>query len=61
VYKPFVLFDPANDQWLLWYNGRCGLLERIGVSSLKGDFGQFVKRANPVISTEDDLIMQESF
>ena len=45
VYKPFTLYDQATGQWLMWYNGRCGELERIGMSSLKGDFGTFVKRA----------------
>ena len=47
VYKPFTLYDEATDQWLVWYNGRCGGLERIGMSSLKGDFGRFVERAGP--------------
>ena len=47
VYKPFVLYDDVNKQWLLWYNGRCGGLERIGMSSSKGSFGKFVKRAPP--------------
>jgi predicted GH43/DUF377 family glycosyl hydrolase len=28
-YKPFALFD--GRQWLLWYNGRHGSLEQIGV------------------------------
>jgi len=45
VYKPFTIYDEATGQWLLWYNGRCGGLERIGMSSLKGDFGDFVQRA----------------
>jgi hypothetical protein len=48
VYKPFALYDEANSQWLLWYNGRCGHLERIGMSSLKGDLsGRFAPRAPP--------------
>jgi len=48
VHKPFVLYDEANERWLLWYNGRCGDLERIGVATLNGDFGRFVKRASPL-------------
>lgn len=48
VYKPFVLRDNVNGRWLLWYNGRCGEVESIGISSLKGNnFGKFVKRAAP--------------
>jgi len=45
VYKPVVQYDEENSQWLMWYNGRCGHLEMIGMSSLKGNFGKFVKRA----------------
>ena len=47
VYKPFTLYDEAIVQWLMWYNGRCGVLERVGMSSLKGNFGRFVERAGP--------------
>ena len=48
VYKPFVAYDEISRQWLMWYNGRCGGLERIGVSYLKADsFGSFVKRNGP--------------
>jgi len=48
VYKPFVAYDEKNEQWLLWYNGRCGGLERIGMSSLQGNsFGTFVERGGP--------------
>ena len=50
VYKPYVLYDEATSRWLLWYNGRCGGLERIGVSSLHGDFGRFGDRAKPELS-----------
>jgi len=51
VYKPFVVYDEANEQWLMWYNGRCGGLERIGMSSLKGNsFGHFVERGVPAKS-----------
>jgi predicted GH43/DUF377 family glycosyl hydrolase len=33
-YKPYALFD--GSQWLLWYNGRSGHLEQIGVVSHQG-------------------------
>ena len=45
VYKPFAGWSEVNQEWLLWYNGRCGTLERIGVSILEAkSFGRFVKR-----------------
>lgn len=47
VYKPFVLFDEVTQQWLVWFNGRCGGLERIGMATLKGRFGKFVRRSPP--------------
>src|SRR5271170_635912 len=28
VYKPFVAYDEETGQWLMFYNGRCGGLER---------------------------------
>ena len=28
-YKPFAILD--GDKWILWYNGRRGMLEQIGV------------------------------
>jgi predicted GH43/DUF377 family glycosyl hydrolase len=34
-YKPFAIFDGAN--WLLWYNGRHGALEQIGVALHDGE------------------------
>ena len=46
VYKPFVVHDEVSQQWLMWFNGRCGGLERIGMASMRGDsFGSFVKRS----------------
>jgi beta-1,2-mannobiose phosphorylase / 1,2-beta-oligomannan phosphorylase len=48
VYKPFVLYDKKSEQWLLWYNGRCRDWERIGLSTRRGDFGEFVPRSGPV-------------
>jgi beta-1,2-mannobiose phosphorylase / 1,2-beta-oligomannan phosphorylase len=34
-YKPFALFD--GSKWLLWYNGRHGSLEQIGVALHQGE------------------------
>jgi predicted GH43/DUF377 family glycosyl hydrolase len=34
-YKPFAIFD--GRQWLLWYNGRHGSLEQIGVALHDGE------------------------
>ena len=34
-YKPYAIFD--GEQWLLWYNGRHGGLEQIGVALHKGE------------------------
>jgi predicted GH43/DUF377 family glycosyl hydrolase len=34
VYKPFALLE--NDQWFLWYNGRKGNVEKIGLVTHKG-------------------------
>jgi len=30
-YKPFAIFDRESDRWLLWYNGRKGNIEQIGL------------------------------
>ncbi len=35
-YKPFAIFDRANDRWLLWYNGRKGGVEQIGLATHPG-------------------------
>jgi predicted GH43/DUF377 family glycosyl hydrolase len=35
-YKPFALFDAKNDRWLLWYNGRRGGVEQIGLAEHAG-------------------------
>ena len=29
-----------NDLWRLWYNGRCGGVEYIGLATMQGDFTQ---------------------
>jgi predicted GH43/DUF377 family glycosyl hydrolase len=35
-YKPFAIFDRASDRWLLWYNGRKGNVEQIGLATHVG-------------------------
>jgi predicted GH43/DUF377 family glycosyl hydrolase len=35
VYKPYAIFD--GRQWLLWYNGRRGGVEQIGVATHEGE------------------------
>ncbi len=37
VYKPFALFDEAEGRWRLWYNGRRGSLEQIGIAVHEGE------------------------
>lgn len=32
IYKPFLVYEEENDRWLLWYNGRSGAIEQIGVA-----------------------------
>ncbi|WP_073180839.1 MGH1-like glycoside hydrolase domain-containing protein [Flagellimonas flava] len=36
-YKPYVIFDEENDQWMLWYNGRKLSVEQIGLAIHKGE------------------------
>jgi hypothetical protein len=36
-YKPSVVFDKANDRWLLWYNGRLKGPEYVGLAIHKGE------------------------
>ena len=40
-YKPFVMFDDKNDCWRLWYNGRRGHVEQIGMATLVGKHLRF--------------------
>ncbi len=35
-YKPFAMYDEQADRWLLWYNGRNGSVEQIGVVTRDG-------------------------
>jgi predicted GH43/DUF377 family glycosyl hydrolase len=35
-YKPFALFDEKTDRWRLWYNGRRGSVEQIGLAEHAG-------------------------
>lgn len=46
-YKPYAIFDGAK--WLLWYNGRHGALEQIGVALHEGRDLGFVEPQNPVV------------
>ena len=35
-YKPFVIYDKVKDEWMLWYNGRHGGFEQVGLATKKG-------------------------
>ncbi len=35
-YKPFAIYEKANDRWLVWYNGRRQNIEQIGMAIHKG-------------------------
>ncbi|MDR1464713.1 MAG: hypothetical protein LBJ11_05370 [Oscillospiraceae bacterium] len=35
-YKPFAIYEPERDRWLLWYNGRTGNVEQIGLAVHEG-------------------------
>jgi len=35
-YKPFAIFDKKSNQWLLWYNGRHGAFEQVGLATKQG-------------------------
>ncbi len=37
TYKPFALYDEEADLWRLWYNGRRGHLEQIGLALHQGE------------------------
>lgn len=37
-YKPSALYDAEKDEWRLWYNGRSGSREYIGLATMRGDF-----------------------
>lgn len=36
-YKPFAIFDAAGKRWMLWYNGRTGGTEQIGLGTHEGE------------------------
>lgn len=36
-YKPFAIFDAATARWMLWYNGRHGSIEQIGLAVHPGE------------------------
>jgi beta-1,2-mannobiose phosphorylase / 1,2-beta-oligomannan phosphorylase len=47
VYKPYAIFD--GKQWLLWYNGRRGSVEQIGLAIHRGQdlgFAEVAERAS---------------
>lgn len=35
-YKPFAIYDEAAKAWMLWYNGRSGSVEQIGMATKQG-------------------------
>ena len=37
-YKPSALYDAERDEWRIWYNGRAGGMEYIGMATKRGDF-----------------------
>ena len=37
-YKPSAIYDSDTDTWRIWYNGRCGGNEYIGLAEKQGDF-----------------------
>ncbi|GHV13013.1 hypothetical protein FACS1894219_07070 [Clostridia bacterium] len=39
-YKPSAIYDEENDRWLLWYNGRNGAPEYIGLVIHEGDINE---------------------
>jgi hypothetical protein len=45
VYKPFAIFD--GRRWLLWYNGRKGDCEQIGVAIHEGEGLGFQETIDP--------------
>ncbi|KAA6314509.1 hypothetical protein EZS27_034883 [termite gut metagenome] len=36
-YKPFVIYDTKEKKWRLWYNGRNGSFEQIGLAIYNGE------------------------
>lgn len=37
-YKPSAIYDSDRDLWRIWYNGRAGGMEYIGLAEKRGDF-----------------------
>jgi len=35
-YKPFAIYDQQSGRWMLWYNGRKGNVEQIGLATHPG-------------------------
>lgn len=36
-YKPFAIYDDKGRRWMLWYNGRRGSVEQIGLATHEGE------------------------
>ena len=52
VYKPYVVWQPHHDRWLLYFNGRCGSVEQIGIAIKKGrDFGFDDQQTEQVVAS----------
>lgn len=55
-YKPYAIFD--GKKWLLWYNGRHGRVEQIGLATHEGEdlgFDAAAKRASGAVLKADDF------
>ena len=53
VYKPSAFMDAVRGRWLLWYNGRTGTQEYIGMSEKEGlDLGPLDEPCNKVLNDE---------
>jgi predicted GH43/DUF377 family glycosyl hydrolase len=36
-YKPYAIYDETANRWMLWYNGRKGSVEQIGLATHEGE------------------------
>lgn len=53
VYKPSAMMDAERGRWILWYNGRTGTQEYIGMAEKKGlDLGPAAEPYNKVLKDE---------
>ncbi len=58
-YKPYAIFD--GKKWLLWYNGRHGGLEQIGVVLHKGKGERFPGKQSPDKQTAAAILKPNAF